>query len=387
MASKTGRMAQVVLEHLTKVFTGPAGGSLRAVGDVSLAIEDNELLVLVGPSGCGKTTLLRLIAGLETPTAGTVALAGRVVNHLAPRDRDVAMVFQNFALYPHLSVYDNLAFGLKLRHVPRADIDQRVREAAQVLDLGACLDRHPAFLSGGQRQRVALGRALVRRPGLLLLDEPLSNLDAPARLQMRAEIARLHTRLACTMLYVTHDQMEALTLGQRVALMQDGVLQQVAAPLDLYRQPANLFVAGFIGSPPMNFFDGTVAKNGAALRFQETPCDRPAASRPVTLELDAASARSLRPYIGKPVVLGIRPEHITCGASQSPPLAGHTFEAVVELVQPMGAETYLHLAGHTRSVIARVPPSHGARVKDRVSLAWDLRHARFFDPASGKAIE
>lgn len=380
-------MAQVVLEHLTKVFTGPAGVSLRAVDNVSLAIADNELLVLVGPSGCGKTTLLRLIAGLEPPTAGTVAVAGQIVNHLSPKDRDVAMVFQNFALYPHLSVYDNLAFGLKLRHVPRAEIGQRVREAAQILDLGVCLDRHPASLSGGQRQRVALGRALVRRPGLLLLDEPLSNLDAPARLQMRAEIARLHSRLACTMLYVTHDQVEALTLGQRVALMQDGVLQQVGAPLDLYQQPANLSVAGFIGSPPMNFFEGTVAENGAALRFQETPCNRPADSRPVTLELDAASARSLRPYIGKRVVLGIRPEHITCGAMQSPPLAGHTFEAVVELVQPMGAETYLHLAGHTRCVIARVLPPHDARVKDRVSLACDLRHAHFFDPASGKAIK
>ncbi len=212
------------------------------------------------------------------------------------------MVFQHFALYPHMSVYDNLAFGLKLRHFSRAETDRRVRDAAQVLDLTACLDRRPAALSGGQRQRVALGRALVRRPSLLLLDEPLSNLDAPTRLQMRAEIARLHTRLGCTMLYVTHDQVEALTLGQRIAVMKDGVIQQVAAPMDLYQHPANLFVAGFIGSPPMNFFDGTVVEKGAALVFQETPRDSATVPKPITLALDAAFAPPLRGFIGKPLV-------------------------------------------------------------------------------------
>ena len=379
-------MAQVGLEHLTKLFPGPGGQTIRAVDDACLVIQDKELVVLVGPSGCGKTTTLRLIAGLEEPTTGTVTLNGQSVNHLPPKDRDIAMVFQNHALYPHMSAYDNLAFGLKLRHVPRSEIARRVQEAAQTLDLTACLDRRPADLSGGQRQRVALGRALVRRPQVFLLDEPLSNLDAPTRLQMRAEIARLHARLGTTMLYVTHDQVEALTLGQRVAVMNQGVIQQVAAPMDLYRHPANLFVAGFIGSPPMNLFDGTVVQEGAALVFQESARSRATAASPLRLELDAARVSPLQPHLGKPIVLGIRPEHITCAPPPPRTPGGRTVQAVVELVQPLGAETCLHLAGHTRSFIARVPAAHPARPDEQLSLRFDLRHAHFFDPVSGVAI-
>jgi multiple sugar transport system ATP-binding protein len=379
-------MAQVVLDHLTKVFQGPEGESVRAVDDACLVIEDKELLVLVGPSGCGKTTTLRLIAGLEDPTAGTIAINGQVVNGLPPKDRDIAMVFQNHALYPHMSVYENMAFGLKLRHYPKAEIDQRVMSAAQILDLTACLDRKPAALSGGQRQRVALGRAIVRRPKLFLLDEPLSNLDAPTRLQMRNEIARLHTRLGATMIYVTHDQDEAMTLGRRVAVMKHGLIQQVAAPMTLYEHPANLFVAGFIGSPPMNFFDGTLIAKGSALVFEEAHRNPAAAPRPITLQLYASLAPRLRSHIGKPVALGIRPEHVICASPERDPSPERALQAVVELVQPMGAETYLHLAGHTRSFIARVAANHPAIPNQAVSLTFDLRHAHFFDSASGTTL-
>ena len=382
----TLRMAQVGLEHLTKLFTGPGGERIRAVDDACLVAEDKELLVLVGPSGCGKTTTLRLIAGLEEPTAGTVSLAGRVVNDLPPKDRDVALVFQNHALYPHMSVYENMAFGLKLRHVARAEIEQRVRSAAQILDLGACLDREPTALSGGQRQRVALGRAIVRRPGVFLLDEPLSNLDAQTRLQMRAEIARLHARLGSTMIYVTHDQVEALTLGRRVAVMKEGAIQQVAAPMDLYQHPANLFVAGFIGSPPMNFFDGMLMENGDALVFRETARADAAVPNPITVTLNNASLPALRSYVGKQLVFGIRPEHITCRtlAPDKPP--ERTFEAVVEIVQPLGPEYYLHLAGHARSFVARVQAADHFSVNQKVFLTFDTRQAHFFDPLSGAAI-
>jgi multiple sugar transport system ATP-binding protein len=246
-------VAQVVIAHLTKLFAGASGESVRAVEDLSLVVEDREFLVLVGPSGCGKTTTLRLIAGLEEPTQGTISIGGRPVTNLPPKERDVAMVFQNPALYPHLSAYDNMAFGLTLRKCPKAEIQRRVVEAAELLDLNGCLPRRPHELSGGQRQRVAIGRAIVRRPALFLFDEPLSNLDAPLRAQMREEIARLHTQLGASMVYVTHDQVEAMTLGDRVAVLQAGVLQQVGPPVELYRRPANPFVASFIGSLPMNF--------------------------------------------------------------------------------------------------------------------------------------
>ena len=379
-------MAQVVLEHLTKVFQGPGGESVRAVDNACLVVEDKELLVLVGPSGCGKTTTLRLIAGLEEPTDGRISLSGRVVNDLPPKARDVAMVFQNFALYPHMSVQDNLAFGLKLRHLPRAEIDPRVKDAAKILDLTACLDRKPAELSGGERQRVALGRAIVRRPAVFLLDEPLSNLDAQTRLQMRAEIARLHARLGSTMVYVTHDQVEALTLGHRVAVMKAGVIQQVDAPMTLYEHPANLFVAGFIGSPPMNFFDGTVLGKRDDLVFQETTRDGAAVSQPITVFLDNATAPSLRNYLGKKVVFGIRPEHIKCGPAVPGTRPERGLAAVVEIVQPLGSETHLHLAGHAHSFVARVGATDRFSVNQGVSLNFEARHTHFFDPATGSVI-
>jgi multiple sugar transport system ATP-binding protein len=246
-------MARVVIENLTKVFQGPAGEIIRAVDSVSLAVEDREFLVLVGPSGCGKTTTLRLIAGLEEATHGTISIAGQIVTNATPKDRDVAMVFQNHALFPHLSAYENMSFGLKLRKCPPAEIERRVMEAAEMLGLNGCLKRRPEELSGGQRQRVAIGRAIVRRPRLFLFDEPLSNLDAPLRAQMRDEIAALHAQLNATIIYVTHEQVEAMTLGDRVAVMQAGVIQQVGEPVELYRRPANPFVAGFIGAMPMNF--------------------------------------------------------------------------------------------------------------------------------------
>ena len=379
-------MAQVVLERLTKVFQGRGGEHVRAVDNLNLIVEDQELLVLVGPSGCGKTTTLRLIAGLEEPTAGTISINGQVVNQVPPKDRDLAMVFQNYALYPHMSAYENMAFGLKLRHYPKAEIEQRVKNASEALDLNACLDRRPAELSGGQRQRVALGRAIVRQPRLFLLDEPLSNLDAQTRLQMRAEIARLHQRLAATMIYVTHDQVEALTLGQRIAVMKEGEIQQVADPMTLYQRPANLFVAGFMGSPPMNFIHGLLLANGNALCFQEQTANGTAVSNPLTLQLADASAPSLRPYSGRKVILGIRPEGIACGLNRPDTSPGGTVEAVVEVVQPQGSETYLNLAGHAHAFVARVRPTDHFTVNQPLLLAFDLRQAHFFDPASGVAI-
>jgi multiple sugar transport system ATP-binding protein len=379
-------MAQVGLEHLTKVFKSQAGESIRAVDDACLVVEDKELLALVGPSGCGKTTTLRLIAGLEEPTAGAIAISGQAVNGLPPKDRDVAMVFQHYALYPHLSVYDNMAFGLKLRHLPRAEIAQRVKDTAQILDLAACLNRKPSALSGGQRQRVALGRALVRQPGVFLLDEPLSNLDAQTRLQMRAEISWLHARLGSTMVYVTHDQVEAMTLGHRVAVMCDGRLQQVAAPIDLYQRPANLFVAGFIGSPPMNFFEGTLLGKGNAIIFQESTSNDAATANPFTVRLDDNSAPFLRDYLGTRVVFGIRPEHITCRPALAETPSERAVETVVEMVQPLGSETYLHLAGHAHSVVARVGAADRFSIGQRVSLTFEVRQVHFFEPASAKAI-
>jgi multiple sugar transport system ATP-binding protein len=379
-------MAQVGLEHLTKIFTGPGDERICAVEDACLVANDRELLALVGPSGCGKTTTLRLIAGLEEPTTGTISINGEIVNRLPPKDRDVAMVFQHHALYPHMSVYDNMGYGLKLRHVPRAEIDQRVQDAAQVLGLTACLGRKPAAISGGERQRVALGRALVRRPKVFLLDEPLSNLDVQTRVQMRTEIARLHARLGSTMIYVTHDQVEALTLGHRVAVMKAGVIQQVAAPMELYQHPANVFVAGFIGSPSMNLFEGTVSQRGPALVFQGEKPEGAALAKPITVFLDDGSVRSLGGCVGKRVILGIRPEHVICGAPTpgAPPVC--PVEEVVELVQHLGAESYLHLAGHARGCVVRVRAGEQFSVGQRVRLGFDVSQAHFFDAATGLAV-
>jgi multiple sugar transport system ATP-binding protein len=379
-------MARVVLEHLTKFFKAPRGQTIRAVDDVTLAVEDKELLVLVGPSGCGKTTTLRLIAGLEEATQGTVSIEGEVVNDIAPKDRDVAMVFQNFALYPHMSAYENMAFGLKLRKMPRAEIETRVKEAAEMLGLTDCLDRRPKDLSGGQRQRVAVGRAIVRRPKVFLFDEPLSNLDAQLRAQMRTEIARLHRRLGATMIYVTHDQSEAMTLADRIAVMKEGKVQQVAGPSTLYQQPTNMFVAGFIGSPPMNFFNGCLVQNGSRLFFEERTRNGAVAPNTLQVALDAQIAARVSNYVGKQVVLGIRPENIADKPRHKDAGPDLTVEAVTEAVMPMGSETLLQLATAGHSFVARVPPADRIAVNQNVLLVFDMSSAHFFDPATQNKV-
>ena len=397
-------MARVGIENLTKIFARPGGETIRAVHNASLAIEEKELLVLVGPSGCGKTTALRLIAGLEEPTTGTVSIDGEVVNDMEPKDRDIAMVFQNYALYPHMSVYENMAFGLKLRKVAKSEIERRVCEAAEMLDLADCLERRPQSLSGGQRQRVALGRALVRRPKVILLDEPLSSLDARLRAQVRSEIARLQARLGLTMLYVTHDQLEAMTLGGRIAVMKEGTIQQVAGPMQLYEYPGNRFVAGFFGSPPMNFFHGTIIPNGSGLMFQEQLLEPPPTPSPLTADekrsahpaqrmanagpmisvrLAQETMQPMREYVGKQIVLGIRPEHIKAAPRDTLELR---VEAILERVELLGSETHLHLAGARHSFIARVPAAHRVTVNQRVPLVFEMGHAHFFDLATERRI-
>jgi multiple sugar transport system ATP-binding protein len=372
-------MARVVLENLTKSFKGPRHETVDAVNNLNLTVADKELLVLVGPSGCGKTTTLRLIAGLEEVSRGTISIDGVMVNDVAPKERDIAMVFQHHALYPHMTARENLAFGLKLRKHSRAEIAQRVGEAAEMLGLADCLDRRPEALSGGQRQRVALGRALVRKPKVFLFDEPLSNLDAQMRVQMRREIAQLHSRLAATMIYVTHDQVEALTLGDRIAVMRGGTLQQVAGPMELYRRPANLFVAGFIGSPPMNFFHGTLAMEGAGLFFREE------AATGFKLRVVEEISSRLTDFKGKNVVLGIRPEHIAekTGAGDA---AGQEVEALAGVVEPMGPETFLYAANGSHSFAARLRADFRVAAQQKVSLVFDMRHAHFFDPTTENAI-
>ena len=379
-------MSQVVLEHVSKVFRGPKGESIRALEDASFTVLDKELLVLVGPSGCGKTTTLRLVAGLEDLTSGTISIDGRVVNNVPPKDRDIAMVFQDHALYPHMTAFENLAFGLKVRKFSSAEIDRRVHEASDILGLADCLTRRPEELSGGQRQRVAVGRAIVLRPRLFLFDEPLSNIDLQMRAQLRTEIARLHARLGATMIYVTHDQVEALTLGDRVAVLRDGKIQQIAEPLQLYREPANLFVAGFIGSPPMNFFQGTITGNGQKHFFERPPRD-PASGPPLRVPLDQSTPALACDHVGKPIVLGLRPEDI----SLSPPAADApsecTIEAVVDIVESLGSETHLHFTHAGEPLIVRAAPSARPRPNERLALSFDMRQARFFDPATGNAID
>jgi multiple sugar transport system ATP-binding protein len=374
------RMARVALEHLAKFFKGPRGQTIRAADDVCLTVEDKELVVLVGPSGCGKTTTLRLIAGLEEAAQGTVSIDNDVVNDVAPKDRDVAMVFQNLALYPHMSAYENMAFGLKLRKYPRAEIEKRVKEAAEMLALTDCLERKPKDLSGGQRQRVAVGRAIVRQPKVFLFDEPLSNLDAQLRAQMRAEISRLHRRLGATMIYVTHDQSEAMTLADRIAVMKEGKIQQVAEPMALYQEPANMFVASFIGSPPMNFFNGCLVQNGGAFFFEGRTRNGALAPNCLRVALDGQMAARVSSYAGKQVVLGIRPENIVDQRRHTDAAPDRMVEAVTEAVMPMGSETLLQLATAGHSFVARVPPDDRVTVNQNVSLVFEMNGAQFFDP-------
>ncbi len=365
-------MARVVFENLTKTYPEKSGPGVTAVRGINLTIEDREFMVLVGPSGCGKSTTLRMLAGLEEISAGTISIDGRVVNDVLPKDRDIAMVFQNYALYPHMSVFDNMAFGLKLRRLPRPEIDARVREAADLLGLTGYLDRRPKALSGGQRQRVAVGRAIVRQPKVFLFDEPLSNLDAKMRVSTRAEISKLHARLGATMIYVTHDQVEAMTMGDRICVMKDGAIQQVAAPLDLYHRPANLFVAGFIGSPPMNLFRGRLTRTATGPVFLAGESGVPPWQ--LGLPAEAAAAPGERP-----VVLGIRPEHI-----QLTPADTHAGPPVtVELSEPMGAETIVHLTAAGAPLVARLGPKCIHPLGTRLFARFDPGQARLFDPGSG----
>ena len=371
-------MAHVVIENLTKTYPASTGSRVVAVNQIGLTIKDREFMVLVGPSGCGKSTTLRMIAGLEEITSGTVSIDGRIVNDVLPKDRDIAMVFQNYALYPHMSVYENMAFGLKLRHLPKAEIEARVREAAAMLGLGELLDRRPKALSGGQRQRVAVGRAIVRKPKVFLFDEPLSNLDAKSRVSTRTEISKLHARLGATMIYVTHDQVEAMTMGDRICVMNEGRIMQVDEPLTLYNRPDNLFVAGFIGSPAMNFFRGTLQPQNEEFRFVSDP-----AGSAVSLLVPRPTAVRLQSYAGKALVVGIRPENLSVVQTAVP---GSTIEAKVDLAEPMGAETYLHLQTGSTVSIARVPPTAIYQPGQTVIMRPDLDRLHFFDPATGQAL-
>lgn len=361
-------MASLSLEHINKVY--PNG--FQAVKDFNLDIADKEFIIFVGPSGCGKSTTLRMIAGLEEISSGTLKIDGKVMNDVEPKDRDIAMVFQSYALYPHMTVYDNMAFSLKLRKVPKDEIDRKVRDAAKILDLEKLLDRKPKALSGGQRQRVAMGRAIVRNPKVFLMDEPLSNLDAKLRVQMRTEISKLHQRLGATIIYVTHDQTEAMTLGTRIVVMKDGVVQQVDTPQNLYNKPSNLFTAGFIGSPQMNFVDAVCKVEGekVSLSFENT-----------TVVLPPAKAKKLADggYNGKTVVMGIRPEDIGDSEIEIEAHKDAAFETDVTGYELLGSEVLLYFKVAGASMTAKVDSRTTARMGDHIKMAIDPEKIHVFD--------
>ncbi len=363
-------MAQVLMRDLNKKFD-----EVHAVKDVNLHIRDKEFVVLVGPSGCGKSTTLRMVAGLEEITSGEIVIGDRVVNDLPPKDRDIAMVFQNYALYPHMTVYDNMAFGLRMRKFPKAEIQRRVQEAAEILGIQELLKRKPRQLSGGQRQRVAVGRAIVRHPQVFLFDEPLSNLDAKLRVQMRVELKRLHDRLETTAIYVTHDQVEAMTLGDRVVVMRDGRIQQVGEPLELYSRPANRFVAGFIGSPAMNFADVAVAESNGSLWAENAG---------LRIRVAGEQALRLRRYLGQRVTLGVRPEDLRIATAEDP--ADTVFDSVVEVVEPLGAEMLLDVRAGVNTMVVRVDPGVRVKVHEKVRLAVEPARLHFFDLTTEAAI-
>jgi len=373
-------MGRLVLENVTKSFPGPRRQKIAAVCDLNLKAQDGELLAIVGPSGCGKTTTLRLIAGLETPDAGSILLDGKPLAGVPPQDRDVAMVFQDHALFPHLTVFENMALGLRLRKFPRAEIGAQVKAAADMLGLTALLERRPAELSGGECQRAALGRALTRHPRIFLLDEPLSNLDAPLRLQLRGEIARLRRRLGATMIFVTHDQAEALALADTVAVMKDGAVRQLASPREIYRHPASRFVAGFIGSPPMNFFEGAMEEKNGVLIFHERAGREPGFS----IRMDENSSAALRMHAGQSVTLGLRPEHIV---PATPGSGRAVVRATLERTEPAGAENLNYFSTASHAFIARAPADDSPKPPGALPLHFKMEHARFFDPATGAAIE
>lgn len=361
-------MASVSLKHVYKIYDG----GVQAVSDFNLEIADKEFIILVGPSGCGKSTTLRMIAGLEEITKGELYIGETLANDVAPKDRDIAMVFQNYALYPHMTVFDNMAFGLKLRKTPKDEIKARVEEAARILDISHLLDRKPKALSGGQRQRVALGRAIVRDPKVFLLDEPLSNLDAKLRAQMRTEISKLHKRLGTTFIYVTHDQTEAMTMGDRIVVMKDGIIQQVDTPQNLYDVPVNEFVAGFMGSPQMNFVDAKINKGakGFTADFGKYSLLIPA---------DKAKPDVLDAYVGKEVVLGIRPEDVHDEVEFLEEHPEYIADAQVDVTELMGAETYLYLTCQGNNLTARVDPTSTAKTNDSIKIAFNMEKCHLFD--------
>jgi len=367
-------MAKVVLKDVNKVY----GGNVTAVSAVNIEIEDKEFLVLVGPSGCGKSTTLRMVAGLEELSGGEIRIDDVLVNDVPPKDRDIAMVFQNYALYPHMTVFENMAFGLKLRKYPKEEINQRVNEAANILGIQELLHRRPKELSGGQRQRVAVGRAIVRKPKVFIFDEPLSNLDAKLRVQMRAEISKLHTRLQATMIYVTHDQTEAMSMGDRIVVMKDGYVQQVADPITLYEKPINKFVAGFIGTPAMNFMEGALNKKRTGVYFNEENFE---------IRLPDALASRLESHVGREVIFGIRPEdiHDKMGAAITPG-ADNTISATVEIIEQMGAEAYLYLTTGKSPFVARVNSHDQIEVNQDIELVFNMQKAHVFDKETEKCL-
>ncbi|NCC51518.1 MAG: sn-glycerol-3-phosphate ABC transporter ATP-binding protein UgpC [Spartobacteria bacterium] len=367
-------MGNVVLEHVNKTY--PGGHTV--VHDVNLDIRDKEFLVLVGPSGCGKSTTLRMVAGLEEISGGTISIDGVVVNELPPKDRDIAMVFQNYALYPHMTVYNNMAYGLKMRGYHKGEIEQRVRDAAEILGITPYLDRKPKALSGGQRQRVAVGRAIVRKPKVFLFDEPLSNLDAKMRVQMRAEISKLHHQLQTTIIYVTHDQVEAMTMGSRIVVMKDGIIQQVAAPLDLFHKPTNRFVAGFIGSPPMNFFEGRIERRAEGLFFNEGH---------FAVKVADAHRAALEAYVDKEVAFGVRPGDVTAAArAPGAEAASRTVRAKVEVVEPMGDDVYVYLNPGHDMLVARLSDADVLEIGSDFDAHLNMEKTHFFDKASEQTI-
>ena len=362
-------MAKVELKNISKVYDG----GVKAVDNANITVEDKEFVVLVGPSGCGKSTTLRMVAGLEDITEGELLIDSEKMNDVPPKDRNIAMVFQNYALYPHMSVYENMAFGLRIKKVPKAEIDRRVHEAAVTLDIEKFLDRKPKALSGGQRQRVAVGRAIVRNPKVFLFDEPLSNLDAKLRVQMRAELSDLHLRLNATMIYVTHDQVEAMTMANKIVVMKDGKVQQIGSPLFLYNYPINKFVAGFIGSPPMNFLSVKVREDGNSIILDEGS---------FKIKADSSHVEHLKKYVGKEVFFGIRPEDMAYVEKEG----NNTMTVKVTVVEPLGADIHLWLTTETQPLVARTEPNHTFKVGDTVVFTPRMEKARYFDKETELAI-
>ena len=366
-------MAQISLNKVSKIYKG----GVKAVDDVSMGIENKEFMILVGPSGCGKSTTLRMIAGLEEITEGSIWIGDRLVNDVPAKDRDIAMVFQNYALYPHMTVYENMSFGLKLRRYPKSEINRRVSEASDILSIKKLLDRRPKQLSGGERQRVALGRAIVRKPQAFLFDEPLSNLDAKLRVQMRTEIHKLRLRLQTTFVYVTHDQTEALTLGDKIVVMRDGEVQQCADPMTIYDKPANKFVASFIGTPPISLMNGRIIKKERKYYFDEGK---------FLVKLVEEMHKAIAPYEGKEIVFGIRAEDIYDRLFISEASADNTVRAVCEVVEPLGSEVYLYLNSGRHSFIARVGAHNRPDVNRDMDLVFDMSKVHFFDQKTEKTI-